>query len=290
MDLWYEVRTAYAVARLGTVSAAAEALGLHRATVVRHVDTLEEELGGRLFQRHARGYTPTEAGHDLLRVASATDAQFEELARRTRGRRTEVSGEVIVTSIELVTPLVLPALRAFQDQHPDTEVRYTTSAQVLSLEYGEAHVGIRTGTTHHPDNVVQPWLVLHSGLYAHQDYVDRRGRPESRAELAEHSFVGDVRADSTHPTSRWLRALVDAPRMAFSSRDERTLFEAIEAGLGIGFVPEPLARARPGLVEVVAPRSLWDVPFSLVTHIDLHWTAKVQAVLGELKRVAEDAA
>ena len=61
MDSWNEIKTAYQVARLGTVSAAAESLGVHRATVIRHIDALEAELGRKLFQRHIRGYTPTEA-------------------------------------------------------------------------------------------------------------------------------------------------------------------------------------------------------------------------------------
>ena len=87
MDNWDEVRTAYHVARLGTVSGAAEALGVHHATVIRHIDALEGRLGVKLFQRHARGYTATEAGEDLLRVARATDDQFAQLAGRIRGRR-----------------------------------------------------------------------------------------------------------------------------------------------------------------------------------------------------------
>ena len=62
MDNWDEVRTAFQVARLGTVSGAAEVLGVHHATVIRHIDALEGKLGVKLFQRHARGYTATEAG------------------------------------------------------------------------------------------------------------------------------------------------------------------------------------------------------------------------------------
>ena len=58
MDGWDEIRTAYHVARVGTVSGAAEVLGVHHATVIRHIDALEEKLGVKLFQRHARGYTP----------------------------------------------------------------------------------------------------------------------------------------------------------------------------------------------------------------------------------------
>ena len=66
IETWDEIRTAYQVARIGTVSGAAEVLGVHHATVIRHIDALEKRLGSKLFQRHARGYTPTEAGHELL--------------------------------------------------------------------------------------------------------------------------------------------------------------------------------------------------------------------------------
>ena len=93
MDNWDEVRTAYQVARMGTVSGAAEVLGVHHATVIRHIDAIESRLGVKLFQRHARGYTPTEAGDDLLRVAQATEDQFSQLVGRMKGRGDDVSGE-----------------------------------------------------------------------------------------------------------------------------------------------------------------------------------------------------
>ena len=73
IDTWDEIRTAFQVARLGTVSGAAEVLGVHHATVIRHIDALEKRLGSKLFQRHARGYTPTEAGTELLKVAQTTE-------------------------------------------------------------------------------------------------------------------------------------------------------------------------------------------------------------------------
>ena len=55
MDSWDEIRTAFHVARMGTVSGAADVLGVHHATVIRHIDALEGRLGAKLFQRHARG-------------------------------------------------------------------------------------------------------------------------------------------------------------------------------------------------------------------------------------------
>ena len=85
MENWDEIKTAYQVARVRTVSGAAEKLGVHHATVIRHIVSLEARLGIKLFQRHARGYTPTEAGEDLLRVAQATEDQSSQLASRIKG-------------------------------------------------------------------------------------------------------------------------------------------------------------------------------------------------------------
>jgi len=84
MQFWTELRTALMLARLGTVSAAAEALGVHRATVNRHIDTLETEFQAPLFQRHARGYTLTEMGQEMLEVVGRADEMFSDLLGRSR--------------------------------------------------------------------------------------------------------------------------------------------------------------------------------------------------------------
>ena len=99
MNEWSEVKTAYEVARLGTVSAAADELGVHRATVLRHIDALEGRLGVKLFIRNARGYLLTDSGKDLLRVAQVTDEQFSHFVQRIKGHSNELSGDFIITSL-----------------------------------------------------------------------------------------------------------------------------------------------------------------------------------------------
>ena len=280
MDSWDELRTAFEVARLGTLSAASTALGLHRATVARHIEALEQRLGAKLFQRSARGYTPTEVGEDLLRVTSVVAEQFSDFESRTRGRSAELSGDLIVTSVELIAPPIVAACRRFRAENPKTRIRYRVSAELLKLEYGEAHVAVRAGPRpKHPDNVVQPFLTLHSGLYAHRDYIEGGGRPQSVAQLQGHDWVMPEVGHRAYPFSAWVREHVGSPRIAFESSNERILFQAIAAGLGLGFVPEPLARANAGLLEILAPRKVWDVNFWLVTHLDMHRSPKVQSFL-----------
>jgi DNA-binding transcriptional LysR family regulator len=284
---WDEVRTAWAVARLGTVSGAAELLGVHHATVIRHIDALERQLGVRLFQRHARGYTPTEAGRDLFRVAQATAEQFGQLAGRIRGQGEVVAGELTVTSITGIAPLLTPVLVGFQARHPEVVVRFLSDARVFRLEYGEAHVAIRAGAApEEPDNVVQPFGPLRAALYASRGYVAAHGLPDGPPALAAHRFVAPEGPAQRAPSQRWLAETVPAERIVFRATEPAALLAALRAGAGIGFAAVYEAAGDPDLVEVMPPRPEWAAPLWIVTHVDLHRTTKVQAFLTHLKEAA----
>ncbi|WP_050605263.1 LysR family transcriptional regulator [Ruegeria sp. 6PALISEP08] len=288
MDNWDEVRTAYQVARMGTVSGAAEVLGVHHATVIRHIDAIEARLGVKLFQRHARGYTPTEAGDDLLRVAQATEDQFNQLVGRMKGRGDDVSGELVVTSLGSIAPLVVPTLTAFQEMHPDLIVRYLTGDRLFRLEYGEAHVAIRAGSApDQPDNVVQPFRQEEVGLYASTAYVERFGKPSGTEDFARHQFVSSDDEGSRAPFTRWLRATVPTDRITFRCTNNFCMREAVLAGAGIGFMSRWEATRHDNLVEVMEPLPEWFGNLWLVTHVDLHRTTKVQAFLTFLKAQAK---
>jgi len=284
MEHWDEVRTAYQVARQGTVSGAAEVLGVHHATVIRHIDALETRLGVKLFQRHARGYTPTESGEDLARVAQATEDQLQQLVGRIKGRGSDVSGELMITSITELSDFLVPVLTDFMAEYPAVILRYLTDARVFRLEYGEAHVAIRAGNApDEPDNVVQPLTKLMIGLYAAKSYVDRRGLPEDESDLADHDFVGSDNPDGRAPFQQWLRARVPYDRVVFRATDTSSMISAVRSGAGIGFMPVTYGSSDPGLVEVMPPKDEWSAQLWLVTHVDLHRTAKVQALLSHLK-------
>ena len=286
---WDEIRTAFHVARAGTVSGAAEALGVHHATVIRHIDALEGRLGVKLFQRHARGYTPTEAGLDLLQVAQATDDQFAQLAGRIRGRGEAVTGELVVTSLSILSPRMAPALARFRSRHPDLVVRYLTGERLFRLEYGEAHVAVRAGPPpEEPDNVVQPFGHQAMGLYGSGAYLAQRNAPGTDADLETHDFVSLEGAESRAPFLRWLNETVAQDRIVFRASDHSSVRDAVLAGVGLGFVSRWDAERFPDLVPVLGEREAWRARLWLVTHVDLHRTTKVQTFLRFLKEDAKN--
>ena len=284
MDKWAELRTAYMVGELGTVSAAAAALGVHRATVNRHIDALEAALGDKVFQRHARGYTLTDVGREALKAARRTDALMRELEGRVRARGAQLTGELVLASLTELAAMLTPAVAAFRAENPMTTVRLVTGEALTKLEYGEAHVAVRAGRKPtDADYVVQPLRSLGFGLYAHADYVARRGAPKRVREFHDHDFIAG--ADGTAPGAigLWMRKYVPQDRVVVKVTFLPCTEDAVMAGVGIGFLPERRARERSDLVAVMPPRHSWGAPLWLVTHVDLHQTAKVQAMLRIIK-------
>jgi DNA-binding transcriptional LysR family regulator len=288
MDNWDEIRTAYHVARMGTVSGAAEVLGVHHATVIRHIDALEQRLGVKLFQRHPRGYTATEAGEDLLRVAAATDDQFAQLAGRIKGHGKDVTGDLVITSLAGLDALILPVLAAFRAAHPGIVLRYLTGERLFRLEYGEAHVAIRAGSVpDQPDNVVQPFISMQPALFAAPAYADRHGLPDGPDDFANHYFVSNDDKSNRAPFNQWLWNTIPQENVIFRSTDMSALEMAIVGGMGIGFLSQWEADLHPELLEIAPFRPEWEAPLWLVTHVDLHRTTKVQTFLSFLKAHAK---
>lgn len=277
MDSWDDIRIALAVARSGTVSGAAERLGVHHATVIRRIDALESRLGARLFQRHPRGYSLTEAGRTLLDAGSAADERFAQMAARIAGAGARIEGEITVTALPELSDLVMPRLIAPLTRHPGLRLRYVTDPRLFRLDAGEAHIAIRAGARPtEPDYVVSRMGVLPMPLWAAPDYLHRYGPVE---DLAAHRLILPGPEARRAPHMQWLAGRIGPEAVAMESNDSAARLAAIRAGLGIGWLPRAMAE---GLVEVMALPD-WESTLWLVSHVDLHRSPKVQAVWQALR-------
>ena len=284
MEKWTELRSAYLVAKLGTVSAAADALGVHRATVNRHIDALEYELGAKLFHRHGRGYTPTEAGKDMLETASRVEEMFNGLAGRTLGTGNPLSGKLIINALPTVSSLIMPAITGFRNTHPEVDIQFDAEYRLVRLEYGEAHVAIRAGAKpEDPDYVVQPYRDIHFCLYAHKDYLEQHNYDEKTDDLNGHLFVGTLNAETKLPYTEWFNANVSADAIALHAHHSTVILNGVLSGLGIGFLPDYTACKYADLIQVIPERKEWTTKLWIVTHVDLHRTEKIQEFIQFLK-------
>ena len=284
MENWNEIRTAACVARAGTVSAAAQQLKIHRATVNRHIELLEAELGAKLFLRSPKGYTPTDLGEILLRIAESTNHQFAELHRRAKTRSGALVGVLTIAALEVLVPEILPAVRRFCDRNPEVRVRLITGPTLARLEYGEADIAFRAGKMpSDPDYVVVPFSEFTIGLFAAADYVKRRGVPRTQGEFSDHDFIAPTEERDRRSTFiAWLLKRVPGQSFRYECNEWPEVKRAIEMGLGIGFIPHKLIEGRTDLVEIMPPRKRWSISTWRVTHVDVHRSPKVQGFLSAL--------
>lgn len=233
---------------------------------------------GGSCQRHARGYTPTEAGEELLRIATVVDDQFSDMMERIESARSEISGQLVITTIPVIDRFVMPAIAAYQALHPKLQVLYHSDVRTYHLAHGEAHVALRAGTKpNHPDNVVSQLFDTYQGLFASPSYVARYGLPKDEADLINHRFVVAEAEGVRAPFHQWLSARVPEENFAMRTSQVSAAYLGVQAGLGIGFLNRD--QENDDMIEVfpdLSPKE-WCSRIWLVTHVDLHRSPKVQS-------------
>ena len=287
---WNDIHVAYQVAQTGTLTAAAEVLGVHHSTVLRRVNILEERLGTRLFHRHARGYIPTEAGVLLTQTAENTQNQLDRLMGQLQGADTQLTGTLVVTTVNNMVNEMVPILAEFQAEYPEIKLEYAADSRILRLEHGEAHISIRPGPKpSDPDYVVQHLAKFDSTLYGSKQYVAKHGLMKNLEDFAGHRFISTIDPMTLVHFMRWINAHVGDEQIYYRVNDFTGFMPAVKAHLGVAPLSCWQAGSDPELQALLPPPSEWQSDLWLLTHRDTHRTTKVQAFTQFLKqRFAEE--
>jgi DNA-binding transcriptional LysR family regulator len=282
MNNWNEIRTAYKLAKIGTLSATAEVLGVHRSTVMRHIDTLEESLGITLFQRSDKGYRPTEAGLDIMRLGEVTDNQFSQLSSRLKNSEQILEGTLTITIVSEMVSILMPAIKHYQVLYPEMNVELVGDIRNFNLEYGEADIAIRAGdkpTT--PDNIVRPLLETQLVLCAHKEYVAQYGLA-SLETLSEHRFIALKDRPEHLVWNEWIHNNIAEKKIAILASSQQLLTHALFAGCGIGVLPKDAVADNDELVEI--PMAFdWQISIWALVHRDMLNMPKIKKFLDILR-------
>lgn len=282
---WDDVRFFLAVGREGNLARAATSLGLDATTVGRRIGCLERELGARLFDRTARGFTLTAAGRRLLPRAEGMEREALALDLDLAGEDQKLEGRVRLTSTEMIaTRFIAPFLARFHERYPSIRLDLWCTNRDVDLGRREADIALRLSRPRQDDIVVKKLLSIELGLYASEDYVEHHGMPRPGA-LAGHRFV--LFAD-TRPFQRenaWLERHVGQGEVVLRSDSVSSLMSAAQGGLGIALLPCHVAERTPGLVRTPLegspePRVVWQA-----VHRELQGAARIRAVLEFLDRL-----
>lgn len=281
MSNWTEIRTAAHVARTGQVNAAARELGIHRATVIRHIDILEAEFGTKLFLRAPKGYTATDFGRKVLEAADNASDQFEQLRRIAKLSGEDADGEIVISSPDFIFEQLAPVVGRFIESHKHMRVRLLSTGRRTRLEYGEADIAFRVGPKpENMDYVVEKFADLHFSLFASDSYVDRMGVPEDENDMAGHIFLSGVDPYSLNTSFlSWMEETVPETAIRVRANLYSDVEQLASAGVGIAFLTNSIAASDPTMQQVLTRDHSWYLPIWRLTHVDLHRSAKIQTFL-----------
>lgn len=244
----------------GGFAKAAERLSLTRSAVGKTIARLEERLGVRLFHRTTRTQSLTEDGHQYYeRCVRAVEELRAGEALLETGRR-EVSGRLRVSMPVLFGRYcAAPILLALARQHAKLELELSFSDRPIDLIADGFDLAVRNGQIGNGTSLRARRLVSpRKALCAAPDYLARRGRPATLADLEAHDALVYWRNDYGAP---WRLAdpsgaLVD---VSLASRlrldDLEVIADAAVGGLGLAWLPYWLIRERVRAGDLV---ELWD--------------------------------
>ncbi|KZN45077.1 LysR family transcriptional regulator [Pseudoalteromonas luteoviolacea] len=282
MDKWTEFKTAYRLAKLGTLSAAATDLGIHRSTVMRQIDSLEAHLGIKLFQRNDKGYIPTEAGQEVMRLGEITDVQFNQFVDKATNSDAMMSGVLKITCVNELAELLFPVINQFQAQYPNVRFEILGDIRKYALEYGEADLAIRMGEKPHTlDNIVIPFQCIEVVMCVHQKYVEQHGLP-TKDNWSQHKFIANSERIAHLPWNEWIHTQVEKSQIVTTSNAHQVLDYALHAGCGISVSTKKASQNNP-LLHILPIGDMWQVNTWILVHRDIIHIPKVRKFIDQLK-------
>jgi DNA-binding transcriptional LysR family regulator len=268
---WDDFRLIRAVAEAGSLPAAAERLGLNHSTVFRRLRQIEAGLGFPPFERDRARLAPTAAGEELAALAGRIGAEVDAAALKLAGREPEPEGEVrVATNDSLLIHLLTPIFASFRRACPRIRLDVVIGNPALNLSRRDADVAVRA-TDRPPDT-----LVGRKGARIAWALYGPRGADD---DPARRRWVALGEAMGSMQVVRHVLAAAGPEGPAYRVNSVLGLAEAVEAGLGVGFLPCFIGDARPALVRLGGTEPAFAADLWLLTHPDLRRVPRVRALL-----------
>lgn len=259
MDKLVALRSFVCTVEHGGFSAAARELGVSQPAVSQHVRALEDELNVQLLNRSTRRVQLTDAGETYFQHAQEILGSLEEADNAVRSLQQQMTGRLAIGMPVVFGEVILSEfLVGFAARYPCLTLDVTLTNRLDDPIAAGLDVAIRLGQPANEDAIARRVGLIERRLVAAQSYLDRRGRPEKPADLAQHDFllyaliVGDDEIELVGPGGKSERVLVK-PVLRTDSAEmiRRTAF----AGRGVTICHQPAidARVRYGDIEPVLP-------------------------------------
>jgi molybdate transport repressor ModE-like protein len=272
---WDDLRYLEALDRLGTVGRVARELGISASTVYRRIAHLEESIGARCIVHGANAGEGrlTETGLALAAVGRRTAGAIAHVSQTVRFAQQDIGGEVSLTTVEGVIPLITPSIAALTERYPDLRV---------SLHVGERGPSVRRREV---DVALSVMPKPPEGLWGRRLFAIQYGVFGTARAYQAAPLRWVVLGPPAHTTPQGAWEKEHASTVVARTGSLATKIALVRQGIGVAVLPARLAALDPLLIELDRyrsslehlERSAW-----ILTHPDLREAPRVRVLMDTL--------
>lgn len=262
---WDNLRYVLAVADEGTVSAAARALGVNHATVLRRVAAFESDHGGAVFERTPTGYRVLASRARVIEAAREVENSVLSVERLMHGSVAPLRGVVRVSSTDSFCQMLLPPLVArLHAESSELQVNLLSTNTHVDFSRMQADISVRPALTLPDEMTGETNATLVFQAYRSLDASD-----------AWLSLTGAL---SRSAPAQWMETHIPPERITTGSDSFLVLRELARHGLGTAILPVFIGANTPELVHVPTAMPKLSVPIWVGTHSDLRDVPRIRIV------------
>jgi len=291
----YQLRTFARVAKLGSLTQAAECLHLSQPAASSQIKLLEAEFGVALFERRPSGLVLTRAGESLLPGIERLLADADQVAIHARSLSGRITGPIRFAAVATLSDASIvrigPMMRLIVQQYPDLniEVQHRNSRAIYAgVSNGELDAGIALGNVKIPNVRRIPLTELHYRIVAPADRDDMR--KATWKQLASERWISAPVGGSQHQMMVQMFGRRHClPNKVIEADNELMIVSLVQEGVGLGLMLADLAHAaqQNGKVVVVErgrPSTFLQVLYSAGREQE----PEIRAILNVLRQVWSD--
>ena len=254
---WDKLKIFHAVAEAGSFTNATVNLNLSQSAISRQIQSLEDDLKVKLFERHARGLTLTENGEYVYKTAHEVISKLKEVETSLGDQKDKPSGKITITTVRSFgTHWLTPRIQEFMKLNPEVEVELIFDDKELDLSTRQADIGIFMRRPKKLNYIQRKLIDINYHIYGSNKYLEKHGIPKTLNDLNKHKFISFGKgAPSPVYNPDW------ALKVGMKDNSKRKpimkvnsvmgLLLAVESGVGLAALPDYLVFQSRNLLKVL---------------------------------------
>ncbi len=254
---WDKLKIFYAVAEAGSFTRATINLNLSQSAISRQIQSLEEDLKVKLFERHARGLTLTENGEYVFKTAHEVISKLKDVESSLIDQKNKPTGKLTITTVRSFgTHWLTPRIQEFMQLNPNIEIELIFDDKELDLSTRQADIGIFMRRPKRLNYIQKKLVDINYYIYGSTKYLEKNGHPKKLSDLNKHNFITYGRgAPSPVFNPDWALKLGSKdnkkrkPVMKVNS--VYGLLLAVQSGVGLAALPDYITVNVPNITKVL---------------------------------------